>query len=283
LPGVLGRAIIGVALPNAGIAQLVERNLAKVEVASSRLVSRSSFLGESVCSPIAFVDALPFPITSQAVGALPTTRRGGRVVMQRPAKPSTPVRFRPPPPKFAFRVRLLALCLASISSFSRQRPAWSSTRLLIKRKSLECPSRLGQCQLAHLPSPRLPRRTTVSGKKKPTSQTARKGTLATGRVRFTGTELLAVQLLPSWPKVLSPQQYAAPAFGLVKLLMITVHVWRPPALTVAKFKPPTIAVGVALPALPVVEPVIETDGSGRSSDVRFANGQINSLAPEAAS
>ena len=31
-------------LPNAGIAQLVERNLAKVEVASSRLVSRSKFL-----------------------------------------------------------------------------------------------------------------------------------------------------------------------------------------------------------------------------------------------
>ena len=29
---------------NAGIAQLVERNLAKVEVASSRLVSRSKFL-----------------------------------------------------------------------------------------------------------------------------------------------------------------------------------------------------------------------------------------------
>ncbi len=28
---------------NAGIAQLVERNLAKVEVASSRLVSRSKF------------------------------------------------------------------------------------------------------------------------------------------------------------------------------------------------------------------------------------------------
>ena len=28
---------------NAGVAQLVERNLAKVEVASSRLVSRSSF------------------------------------------------------------------------------------------------------------------------------------------------------------------------------------------------------------------------------------------------
>ena len=28
----------------------------------------------------------------------PVSRRGGRVVMQRPAKPCTPVRFRPPPP-----------------------------------------------------------------------------------------------------------------------------------------------------------------------------------------
>ena len=56
----------------AGIAQLVERNLAKVEVASSRLVSRSTLRW-----------------------------RGGRVVMQRPAKPWTPVRFRPPPPSKA--------------------------------------------------------------------------------------------------------------------------------------------------------------------------------------
>ncbi len=33
------------ALFDAGVAQLVERNLAKVEVASSRLVSRSRFSG----------------------------------------------------------------------------------------------------------------------------------------------------------------------------------------------------------------------------------------------
>lgn len=33
-----------ISLLNAGVAQLVERNLAKVEVASSRLVSRSRFL-----------------------------------------------------------------------------------------------------------------------------------------------------------------------------------------------------------------------------------------------
>ena len=54
---------------DAGIAQLVERNLAKVEVASSSLVSRSR--------------------------SLHGFRLGGRVVMQRPAKPCTPVRFRP--------------------------------------------------------------------------------------------------------------------------------------------------------------------------------------------
>ena len=56
----------------AGIAQLVERNLAKVEVAGSNPVSRS-----------------------KKVYWL-----GGRVVMQRIANPSTPVRFRPQPPIF---------------------------------------------------------------------------------------------------------------------------------------------------------------------------------------
>ena len=35
----------------AGIAQLVERNLAKVEVASSSLVSRSTFLGKYLSFP----------------------------------------------------------------------------------------------------------------------------------------------------------------------------------------------------------------------------------------
>ena len=40
---------------DAGIAQLVERNLAKVEVASSRLVSRSNLSRESRRSPFAFL------------------------------------------------------------------------------------------------------------------------------------------------------------------------------------------------------------------------------------
>ena len=58
---------------SAGIAQLVEHNLAKVGVASSSLVSRSNE-GDN--------ESLFFWLC-------------GRVVMQRPAKPWTPVRFRP--------------------------------------------------------------------------------------------------------------------------------------------------------------------------------------------
>ena len=73
-------AVTTIRLPSdAGIAQLVERNLAKVEVASSNLVSRSRF------SSINRIQEY-------------TQRLGGRVVMLRPAKPSTPVRFRPQPP-----------------------------------------------------------------------------------------------------------------------------------------------------------------------------------------
>ena len=63
---------------SAGIAQLVERNLAKVEVASSSLVSRSMILQTPASPGFTIFDGL-----------------GGRVVMQRPAKPCTPVRFRP--------------------------------------------------------------------------------------------------------------------------------------------------------------------------------------------
>ena len=61
-------------LQEAGIAQLVEHDLAKVGVASSSLVSRSNSSRSSF-----FLDLW----------------LGGRMVMQRPAKPSMPVRFRP--------------------------------------------------------------------------------------------------------------------------------------------------------------------------------------------
>ncbi len=73
-------------LHSAGVAQLVERNLAKVEVESSRLFSRSRILGES--------RAFPHLVSSPVIRAW----RDGRVVMQRPAKPSTSVRFRLAPP-----------------------------------------------------------------------------------------------------------------------------------------------------------------------------------------
>ena len=70
----------------AGIAQLVERNLAKVEVASSNLVSRSMLRRMEKRK-------------HRAMGYFCRNFwRDGRVVMQRPAKPWTPVRFRLPPP-----------------------------------------------------------------------------------------------------------------------------------------------------------------------------------------
>jgi predicted acetyltransferase len=65
----------------AGIAQLVERNLAKVEVASSNLVSRSKLQGKLHASPFSLY------------------WRNGRVVMLRTANPPTSVRFRVAPPK----------------------------------------------------------------------------------------------------------------------------------------------------------------------------------------
>src|SRR5690606_29293943 len=66
----------------AGIAQLVEHDLAKVGVASSSLVSRSRFMQPRQRPGFCVFGYRP----------------GGRVVMQRPAKPRTPVQFRPWPP-----------------------------------------------------------------------------------------------------------------------------------------------------------------------------------------
>ena len=64
---------------SAGIAQLVEHNLAKVGVARSSLVSRSMF---------------PWILCLFRQ----TVWLSGRVVMQQPAKLWTSVRFRPQPP-----------------------------------------------------------------------------------------------------------------------------------------------------------------------------------------
>src|SRR5471030_749732 len=94
--------------PPAGVAQLVERNLAKVEVESSRLFSRSRIQRESALTACGasrnerrvpfFNFRLPWRLARASA-----RRRGGRVVMQRPAKPCTPVRFRPPPPIFTMK------------------------------------------------------------------------------------------------------------------------------------------------------------------------------------
>jgi hypothetical protein len=78
----------------AGIAQLVERNLAKVEVASSNLVSRSKHLK----NPGGFsqkMGSLSFPFVSVTI----VFWRDSKAVMQRIANPSSPVRLWVAPPK----------------------------------------------------------------------------------------------------------------------------------------------------------------------------------------
>ena len=75
---------------NAGIAQLVERNLAKVEVASSNLVSRSSFEGKL---------RLPFFVRVPPISGGDFKRRDSKAVMPRIANPVSPVRLWIAPPE----------------------------------------------------------------------------------------------------------------------------------------------------------------------------------------
>ena len=75
--------------PYAGIAQLVERNLAKVEVESSRLFSRSKMPQREAKASL-FVD--------QQVGDCGTHWRDSKAVMHRIANPISPVRLRVAPP-----------------------------------------------------------------------------------------------------------------------------------------------------------------------------------------
>ena len=83
---------------HAGIAQLVERNLAKVEVASSSLVSRSRHCIRFTKPGAAKKGSSGFPFLSQHL------RRDSKAVMQRIANPSSPVRLRiaPPPSPWLF-------------------------------------------------------------------------------------------------------------------------------------------------------------------------------------
>ena len=75
----------------AGVAQLVERNLAKVEVESSSLFSRSNSKGStSKCCPFLLE-------TVARIG------RGNKAVMYRIANPASPVRLRAAPPSAYFQ------------------------------------------------------------------------------------------------------------------------------------------------------------------------------------
>jgi hypothetical protein len=84
---------------NAGVAQLVERNLAKVEVESSRLFSRSRIQkGSRNCFPFLMRRDGQVRVVCGSPALQCKSRRGSKEVMQRPAKPSRAVRFRFPPP-----------------------------------------------------------------------------------------------------------------------------------------------------------------------------------------
>jgi hypothetical protein len=87
----------------AGIAQLVERDLAKVEVASSNLVSRSNF----------FLRNSLIRITLALQSVSNVLRRNGRMAMQRIANPWISVRLRVPPPVF-WKALIIKTCVARV-------------------------------------------------------------------------------------------------------------------------------------------------------------------------
>jgi hypothetical protein len=100
---------------HAGVAQLVERNLAKVEVASSRLVSRSRHSGKQRF-PFCLVDQAAIEQICEPVvaGSAVRLRRDSKAVMQRPAKPFRPVRLRLAPPAVKEKPRLVGAFLFSV-------------------------------------------------------------------------------------------------------------------------------------------------------------------------
>jgi hypothetical protein len=82
----------------AGIAQLVEHDLAKVGVASSNLVSRSIFSGTNHTFHSRRIQTHHRALLQSGRVKTEVIWLGGRVAMQRTATPFTPVRFRPQPP-----------------------------------------------------------------------------------------------------------------------------------------------------------------------------------------
>ena len=86
---------------SAGVAQLVERNLAKVEVESSRLFSRSKFKTGSLGFPF-LSEATNWLVGYIILGDICRPKhfwRDSKSVMQRIANPSSPVRLRVAPPE----------------------------------------------------------------------------------------------------------------------------------------------------------------------------------------
>ena len=136
---------------HAGVAQLVERNLAKVEVESSRLFSRSSFQGG------------PQGASKQFLW------RGSKEVMQRPAKPFRRVRFPSSPPDeknsplssglFFLPVRYVILHAADINTACRSPPMCCAGKSVQMRQGSPARTHPMPCvQRRQYPIPSFPRR-----------------------------------------------------------------------------------------------------------------------------
>ena len=119
---------------------MVERNLAKVEVASSRLVSRSRCIGRRSFSGTSGRIRRREASASLFRQNVPNQRRGSKAVMQRIANPSRWVRLPPAPPAYVDPldsqnsppVRAVLLCTAvriEPRAGSRRVPSSSARRL----------------------------------------------------------------------------------------------------------------------------------------------------------
>src|SRR5450830_928478 len=164
----------------AGVAQLVERNLAKVEVESSRLFSRSSrktgsvvkVVNESSNAGVAQLVERNLAkvevessrlfsrsriqgrqrLTALASGSNSFLWRGSKAVMQRPAKPSRSVRLRSSPPSFWRMQYVLHAGVAQLVERNLAKVEVESSRLF-SRSNIKKGSRCGCpfCIPPHLP------------------------------------------------------------------------------------------------------------------------------------
>ena len=149
---------------DAGVAQLVERNLAKVEVESSRLFSRSKFEGKQQLPFFLAIIQARFQPIGNAVSAqlalilgadAQDPRRGSKAVMHRIANPCRSVRLRhapPPPPPLTVNTCRLARVVKLVDTRDLKSLSSNGIRVRLPSRapetSIGCDSRQGSARKA---------------------------------------------------------------------------------------------------------------------------------------